>query len=92
MKKIISMLKANIWELVILLGIAPFIYVIVSGIYNAIVGFSGLCITGCTDSYGISAFIDWVLLFSFVFWPAYVVGLILMILGIIMVRRKNKEQ
>ena len=92
MKKFTMKLKKNIWELVIFLGTVPFIYVILSGIYNAIVGFSGLCITGCTDSYGISAFMDWVILFSFVFWPIYVIGLILMILGIIMVRRKNKEK
>ncbi len=92
MKKIFMKLKKCTWELVIILGACPFAFVLLSGIYKAITGFSGLCLKGCTDSYGFSAFMDWVILFSFVFWPIYVIGLILMIIGIIMVRRKNKEQ
>jgi hypothetical protein len=92
MEKLLNNIKNNIWEILIVIGALPFAYTILSGIYMSIIGFSGLCLKGCNDSHGISAFMDWIVLFIFVYWPLLLIGAILIILGIIMVERKIKKR
>lgn len=93
MEKILNKIKSRIWEILIIVGASPFIYMILSGIYNAVLGFSGVCITGCMDRTGFDAFMDWAILFTFAYWPIFIVGIVLIIIGIIMVERKiDKER
>lgn len=66
------------WKLLLFLGTTPFLAAILSGFYAAITGFSGLAIMS-PASYGWAAFTDWIVLYSFVFWPTYVIGLILIL-------------
>lgn len=73
--------KNLIWKLLLALGCLPFAFVIASGIYKAITGFSGLAFNS-PPAYGFTAFADWVILVSFLYWPLYIVGGLLIILSI----------
>jgi len=82
------MKRKIIWKIVLIAGLFPFAAVIVSGIYKAAAGFAGLAVSS-PPAYGISAFLDWVVLASFVYWPAYLVGLILIVAAAVMLTRKK---
>lgn len=70
------MMKKRKWKILLFVGTTPFLAAVLTGFYAAITGFSGLAIKS-PAAYGWAAFTDWVLLYSFVFWPTYVIGLIL---------------
>lgn len=67
-----------IWKLLFLLGFVPFILPVILGIYRMSIEHWEL--------------VDWVILYSYVYWPTYVVGIIL--LGISLagsIRGKTKK-
>lgn len=69
------------WKIVLFLGITPFLAAILSGFYAAITGFSGFAIMS-PNLYGWAAFTEWIVLYSFIFWPTYVIGLVLILLAV----------
>lgn len=71
-------MKKNKWKILLFVGTTPFLAAFFSGLYAAITGFSGLSIS-TPPVYGFAAFADWIILYSFVFWPTYAVGLALII-------------
>ena len=84
------MLKVTwIWKLMLAVGLLPFAAVLLSGIYAAVTGFSGMAITS-PPLYGLPAFVDWVVLYSFVCWPTYVIGIVL-IAAAVLLRWKGKR-
>jgi len=84
------MIKKKVWIILLALGIIPFAIPIISGLYNSINGFSGLCILDCDYYYGFNALMDSVILYSFIFWPTYIVGAILIVLSIMKLKKKKK--
>lgn len=80
--------KKRIGTLLLILGCLPFAVVAGFGIYHAIVGFSGLSIAG-PAVYGFAAFMDFVILASYLYWPAYLVGAVLIAAGIVVLRKKK---
>ena len=78
--------KKLLWKSLLIIGFIPFIIALLVGIYFAITGFSGLCF--CTNYYGFKAFIDSIIMFSYVFYPNYIIGIILIILSIIKLKNK----
>jgi hypothetical protein len=70
-------------------GLVPFLWALFGGLYTAVNGFSGL-IFGGAAYYGWNAFADWVFLFSFVAWPAYLVGIALIGISVFMLLKKPK--
>ncbi len=76
----------KIWIVLLVMGSLTFVIPLGMGIYYAIVGFSGLCF--CGMRYGFSAFFDSILLYSYLCWPSYIVGIILIILSILKIKRK----
>lgn len=62
------------WKIVLFLGITPFLAAILSG-------FSGFAIMS-PNLYGWAAFKEWIVLYSFIFWPTYVIGLVLILLAV----------
>lgn len=78
--------KRLIWIILLVLGSIPFVVALIYGIFSAINGFSGLCF--CPNYYGFTAFFDSILLFSFVYYPAYIIGIILIVLSIIKIVKK----
>ena len=76
--------KCNI---LLLVGIIPLIIPIIGGIYDSITGFSGLCFSSCNNYYGFKAFVNSVYLYSFIFWPTYIISIILIIFSIIKLKK-----
>ena len=77
-------MKKKVSFILLILGLLPFVILLCGGIYSAINGFSGLTIS--MKQYGIDAFIDWIILWSFVYWPTYIIGIVLIIISIVLKR------
>lgn len=75
-------MKKNIWKVLMILGIIPFIVEICYGVYSSLFGFSGLCILNCGKMNRFEVFVDSIILYSYIFWPTYLIGGILIILSI----------
>ena len=57
-----------IWKVLLVLGIFPFVLPFVLGVYR-------MSIESWT-------MIDWLVLYSFIYWPTYVVGIVLIIVSL----------
>ena len=79
-------MKKELWLVLFILGLLPFVILLIGGIYASIAGFSGIAVSAL--HYGFSAFRDWVILWSFLYWPSYIVGMILIIVSMIVKRGK----
>lgn len=82
--------KKIIWIALLAVGIIPFAVPLIIGIYDSINGFSGLCFFQCDNYYGLNALLDSIYLYSFIFWPTYIIGIILIIISIIKLKYKKK--
>lgn len=79
-------MKKNIWIILLILGLLPFIVVLIGSIYVSITGFGGLTMN---HYYGFEAFIDWLILWSYIYWPSYIIGIVLILLSIIKLKNKR---
>ena len=70
------------WVVLLIVGIIPLIVPIVYGICNSINGFSGMCLWTCDYDYGFKAFVSSIILYSFIFWPTYIIGIVLVSLSL----------
>lgn len=57
-----------IWKVLLVLGIFPFVLPFVLGVYR-------MSIESWT-------MIDWLVLYSFIYWPTYIVGIVLIIVSL----------
>ena len=57
-----------IWKVLLVLGIFPFVLPFVLGVYRMII-----------ESW---TMIDWLVLYSFIYWPTYIIGLVLIIVSL----------
>lgn len=62
------------WQVILLIGCLPFLICLLKGLDGAINGIAFLW--GPAD-YGWEGFLTAVVLFSYLFWPAYLIGLVL---------------
>ena len=81
--------KQLVWICLLSVGIIIFAIPLLAGVYDSINGFSGLCFVGCDNYYGFQAFVGSIYLYSYIFWPAYIIGVVLIILSII--KLKNNK-
>lgn len=84
-------MKKALYIALICLGAAPFLFVLGGSAYAAINGFAGLSIMGPV-SYGWEAFGSWLLLASSIYWPGYLLGYCLILLGISGLRKEAKKK
>ena len=73
-------MKKLLWKLLFLAGLVPFILPIVIGLYTMTI-----------ESWD---YLDWLILYSYVYWPTYVAGIILMgisLAGIIHQKTQEKK-
>jgi len=77
----------KLWITLLIIGCVPFLIALSMGIYNSIVGFSGLGFYN--RYYGFKAFLDTIILLSYLIFPFYIIGLFLIIFSIIKLRRKK---
>ena len=83
------MQKKNLgWIILLIVGILPFVIALGGGIYAAITGFNGMAIMSPLQ-YGWPAFRDWIVLWSFVYWPTYVIGLVCLLIAALQWKKKR---
>lgn len=80
--------KKIIWKILLTIGFIPFIIPVFLGIGSAIFGHAGLCFFGCDVVYGFKAFFDSIYLYSYLFWPTYIIGIILIVFSFIKLRKR----
>jgi len=66
----------NIWNYLFYAGFLPFIIPVLMALYSMSV-----------ESWN---FFDWILLYSVIYWPTYIVGIILILIAVR--KRKNSEE
>lgn len=81
------MRRNNISKILLILGSVPFLTVIFTSLYSAIMGFGGLSLG--SPLYGIEALIEWFILYSYQFWYTYVIGILLIVMSFV-VKRTDK--
>lgn len=79
--------KKSLWIVLLVIGIITFVIPLASGLYYSIMGYSGICILECKYYYGFRAFRDAIILYSWIFWPTYIIGFILILLSIIKLKK-----
>lgn len=84
-------MKKTKWKILLFVGTTPFLWAFFSGLYAALTGFSGLSLSS-PQAYGFAAFADWIILYSFVYWPTYVIGLILIVWAAMKLISGGKDQ
>lgn len=83
--------KKILWLILLVIGIIPFIIPLIAGIYDSINGFAGICFADCTYDYGFSAFRDVIFIYSWLMWPTYIVGGVLIVISLIKLKKKNNN-
>ena len=69
----------SFWKAILFIGCLPFLSCLWTGIDRAVNGFSFLW---SPVEKGLDAFLTAVLLFSYLFWPAYLIGLMLILVSV----------
>lgn len=94
MKKKIKV-KKIIWTILLIIAILPFLLTLLIGVNASINGTSDVLCMMCDRIYGLEAFEQIMVFAIYLFWPAYIIALIIIILAIIhlvMLRRKIKYE
>lgn len=81
--------KKIIYIILLIIGIIPFAIPLIGGLYDSINGFGGLCFFHCEKDYGFKAFIGSIYLYSYICWPTYIIGIILIFLSTIKLKSKK---
>ena len=66
----------HLWIFLFLTGLLPFIFPIVLGLYTMTI-----------ESW---ILFDWLVLYSFVYWPTYLLGLIVIVISLVGIFKKEK--
>ena len=67
-------IKDPLWKLLFLIGVLPFIFPIVFGLYTMTI-----------ESWEL---FDWLILYSYAYWPTYLAGLIVIVISLIGIFKK----
>ena len=72
------MKKTMFWKIILFAGMAPFLALVLLGIYTMSVE------AGWTWA-------DWLILYSFVYWPTYIIGLALILFSVNKLKHKEEK-
>ena len=67
-----------LWKILLLVGICPFAIPVALGVYRMSI-----------ESWTMS---DWLVMYSFLFWPTYVIGFVLIVVSVCRLITGKKEQ
>ena len=68
-------MKKHLWKILIGIGILPLVLPFVLGVYHTMI-----------ESWKL---LDWIILYSYLYWPTYVLGILLIVAGIVMKKKKQ---
>ena len=69
------MKKTFVWKVLLAFGVCPFALPLILGIYNMSINLWSLA--------------DWLILYSYLYWPTYVIGIVLIAFSVYKLNRKN---
>ena len=72
--------KTALWITLLVIGTVPFVLALLLSVNAAVNGFSFLW---APAEYGFEAFTGYLLMFSYLYWPGYIIGLILIIAALV---------
>lgn len=72
-------------KILFMIGVLPFVIVLCGGIYSAIIGYSPIYMSAI--HYGWDALMNYVFLWSYLYWPSYLIGILLIILSILKLKK-----
>lgn len=67
-------MKKHLWKILIIVGVIPMVLPFILGVYHTMI-----------ESWKV---LDWVILYSYLYWPTYVLGISLIVAGIVMKKKK----
>ena len=67
-------MKKHLWKILIIVGVIPMVLPFILGVYHTMIEFWKLG--------------DWLILYSYIYWPTYVLGILLIVAGIVMKKKK----
>ncbi|MBQ7863566.1 MAG: hypothetical protein IJ353_03755 [Lachnospiraceae bacterium] len=67
-------MKKHLWKILIVIGILPLVSPFILGVYHTMI-----------ESWKLG---DWLILYSYIYWPTYVLGILLIVAGIVMKKKK----
>ncbi len=70
-------MKKHLWKALIVIGIIPLMLPVLLGAYHMLI-----------ESWAMG---DWLILYSYVYWPTYVLGILLIAAGIVLRKRDKKS-
>ena len=71
------MKKDLLWKILLAIGICPFIIPFVSFLWRLVI----------SESWTL---LDWLVMYSFIFWPTYIVGIILIVISATKLKKSIK--
>jgi len=71
-------MKKHLWKALIGIGILPLVLPFVLGWYHMWI-----------ESWTMG---DWLILYCFIYWPTYVLGIVLMVTGIVIKKRQERKK
>lgn len=71
-------MKKHLWKVIIIVGVIPLILPFILGAYHV-----------WLESWTIG---DWIILYSYLYWPTYVLGLALIAAGVIFKKKGEKHE
>ena len=71
------MKKRILWNMVLLIGICPFVIPFLSGLYHMSI-----------ESWTMA---DWLILYSFLYWPTYLIGALLIVLAVFRLKKRKPD-
>lgn len=66
-------MKRQLWKLLIIVGVIPLVLPFILGIYHMWI-----------ESWTLG---DWLILYSYIYWPTYVLGVLLIVTGVVIKKR-----
>lgn len=70
-------MKQNLkWKIIFIIGICPFVLPVIVGVYR-------MSIESWT-------MLDWLIMYSFIYWPTYIIGLVLILISVYKIEKGKR--
>lgn len=69
-------MKKYVWKVLFGIGIIPIVLPFILGVYHMII-----------ESWTLG---DWLILYSYIYWPTYILGIVLIVVSVVMQRKREK--
>lgn len=71
-------MKNQLWKILMAIGVIPLVLPFVLGVYHTWI-----------ESWKLG---DWLILYCFIYWPTYVLGIVFMVTGIVIKKRQERKK